>query len=282
MDIGTRLDSWKRECLDLSRPRGPKREKSLLTGAPHEVLDAEGDCMGFAGLNRIGGVIELHTVVIDETLRGKGVSHTLIDAVVRRWRQDRILHGSSIQPPVDLAAAVRGEKPDEKPWRKPLICFTRHPSLAATLISKGFVHPAPTRRWWCLWLRRHPLGILSTRALLSIAFNRFIRGTGMLVLGEELPAGARRVGVVRQWFQRRRRLFHQLSFSSGYRLFLLDTDSMITSRRDSDESMADRLAAMGLDMTLHKRLEPIDSEEVEVWDEGTTDETPFVDLSSEE
>ena len=152
-----------------------------------------------------------------------------------RWSQDRILNGSSVQPSVDLAAAVRGEKPTEKPWRKNLICFTRHPSLAASLIAAGFQHAVPKRRWWSLWLRKHPLGKLNSRTMLSILLNRLLRSLKLLFNGEALPKGAKRPGFFKLWMQRHRRLFHQLTYLSANRLFIFDAASEITVRVRSQE-----------------------------------------------
>ncbi|MGY8702228.1 MAG: GNAT family N-acetyltransferase [Candidatus Poseidoniales archaeon] len=285
MESGEGLSKWKFESLDLERPLSAEKETKRLQRVPHELLILEGNCIGHAALRKLGSSIELHTVVISPEQRSKGYSHVLVEMVLRRWHQDRILHSTSIQPPVNLAAAIRGDKPVEKVWRRPMICFTRHPSLAATLISSGFLHAQKKRRWWTLWLRRHPLGILSTRTMVSLLLNRLSRAVKMLVLAEELPEGAKNAGKIRTLFQHRRRLFHQLSHLSDNSLFILKPEPSLNlhSQRDGEE-IEDKLKAMGLDITVHTRDRDKDirKEESESWDRGAKDETPLVDLTEEE
>jgi len=247
----------------------------------HELLIEDGICSGHAGFRRLGSCIELHTVVIVPELRGTGRSHALLQAVISRWRQDRILNGAGVQPNVDIAAAIRGEEVAEKPWRKDLICFTRHPSLAATLIANGFQYAKPRRRWWSLWMRRHPLGELNTRTVLSLFFNRFLRASTMLFLGEELPPGSKKPGIIKTWFQRRRRLFHQLTYLSENRLFILDSEARYNPRdTEGGDDMQDKLESMGLDISIHTHTRG--KEDATAWDDGEEDEPPFVDMTQEE
>ncbi|HIF16629.1 MAG TPA: N-acetyltransferase [Candidatus Poseidoniales archaeon] len=285
MESGEGLLKWKSGNLDLERPLSAEKETKRLQQVPHELLIIEGNSIGHAALRRLGSTIELHTVVISPEQRGKGYSHILVEMVLRRWHQDRILHSASIQPPVDLAAAMRGDKPVEEVWRRSMICFTRHPSLAATLTASGFVHAQKKRRWWALWLRRHPLGILSTRTLLSLLLNRVSRAVKMLVLAEKLPERTKNTGKIRTFFQHRRRLFHQLAHLSDNRLFILKPASSLNlhSQRDG-EDIEDKLKGMGLDITIHTqdRDKDLRKEESESWDRGAKDEPPLVDLTEEE
>ena len=115
MEVGKSLSDWKAESLDLERPRSYENEEKELQRVAHELLVEDGTCSGHAGFRRLGSCIELHTVVIAPAFRGTGRSHTLLQASISRWRQDRILNGASVQPKVDLAAAVRGEEAVEKP-----------------------------------------------------------------------------------------------------------------------------------------------------------------------
>jgi len=286
MNAGEALSKWKTASLDLESPRGAKKEESALLSTPHVLLTEDGECVGHAAFRRVGSCIELHSVVIATHLRGRGRSHVLLEMALSRWSQDRILNGSSVQPSVDLAAAVRGEEPIEIPWRRDLICFTRHPSLAASLIAAGFNHSLPKRRWWSLWLRRHPLGRLSSRTMLSILFNRLIRGLKLLFSGEDLPKGAKRPGFIKLWMQRHRRLFHQLTYLSANRLFILkaDADVSVGVRSQDEEDMQDRLQGMGLDISIHThdRRDSKSTQDSESWDSGNVDETPFIDLTEEE
>jgi len=281
VNIGESLSDWKATSLDLERPRSSMNEEKKLDRLPHELMIEDGNCSGFAAFRRLGSCIELHTVVIAPSMRGTGRSHALLQAAISRWRQDRILNGAGVQPAVDLAAAVRGEDVVEQPWRRDLICFTRHPSLAATLIGNGFQYAKPKRRWWSLWLRRHPLGRLSSRTIASLVVNRFLRGSSMLIFGEALPAGAKKPGMIKMWFQRRRRLFHQLTYLSGNRLFIHDAESTFIPRdSEGGDEMHDKLEAMGLDISIHTHTRG--KVDTAAWDEGIEDTTPFVDMTQEE
>ena len=281
MEVGKSLSDWKAESLDLSRPRSYENEEKELQRIAHELLIEDGICSGHAAFRRLGSCIELHTVIIAPAFRGTGRSHTLLQAVISRWRQDRILNGASVQPKVDLAAAVRGDATPEQPWRRNMICFTHHPSLAASLIANGFQYAQSKRRWWSLWLRKHPLGRLDSRTMLSLLFNRFLRASSMLFFGEELPHGSKKPGIFRMWFQRRRRLFHQLTYISGNRLFILESEAEFTPRESQDgDDMHDRLEAMGLDISIHTHTRG--KGDADTWDEGEEDDTPFVDMTQEE
>ncbi len=281
MDIGRSLFDWKAASLDLARPRSSENEEKELQRVAHELLIEDGNCSGHAAFRRLGSCIELHTVVIAPSLRGTGRSQALLQAAISRWRQDRILNGSSVQPKVDLAAAVRGEEIVEPPWRKDMVCFTRHPSLAASLIANGFQYAQSKRRWWSLWIRRHPLGRLNSRTMLSLMANRLLRGSTMLFFGETLPPGSKKPGIFRMWFQRRRRLFHQLTYLSRNRLFILEAAAEFIPRDSEDgDDMHDKLEAMGLDISIHTHTRG--KGDADVWDEGEEDDTPFVDMTQEE
>ena len=286
MNAGEALSNWKEASLDLESSRGAEKEEKFLLSTPHVLMIEDGECVGHAAFRRLGSCIELHSVVIAPHLRGTGRSHVLLEKALSRWSQDRILNGSSVQPSVDLAAAVRGEKPTEKPWRRNIICFTRHPSLAASLIAAGFQHAIPKRRWWSFWLRKHPLGKLNSRTMLSILLNRFLRSLKLLFNGEALPKGAKRPGFFRLWMQRHRRLFHQLTYLSANCLFILDAASEFTVRVRSqeDEDMQDRLQGMGLDISIHTNDVEKQSavQDLESWDSGSIEQTPFIDLTQEE
>jgi|TARA_B100000959_G_scaffold284488_1_gene356310 hypothetical protein len=281
VEVGKSLSDWKAESLDLERPRSYENEEKELQRVAHELLVEDGTCSGHAGFRRLGSCIELHTVVIAPAFRGTGRSHTLLQASISRWRQDRILNGASVQPKVDLAAAVRGEEAVEKPWRRDMICFTRHPSLAASLIANGFQYAQSKRRWWSLWVRRHPLGQLDSRTMFSLLFNRFLRATSMLFFSEALPRGSKKPGIFRMWFQRRRRLFHQLTYLSGNRLFILESEAEYTPRDTQDgDDMHERLESMGLDISIHTHTRA--KSDASTWDESEKDDTPFVDMTQEE
>ena len=132
---------------------------------------------------------------------------------------------------------------------------------------------------------KHPNGELSTRTYWALILNRLLLNLPILLFGEPLPSAAKRPGLIRLWFQRRRRIFHQLSHLSHYCLFILSADAPFTTRPQSDaEDMQERLQAMGLDVSIHAHARPEGSseEDLEAWDEGRKDETPFVDLTEEE
>ena len=86
--------------------------------------------------------------------------------------------------------------------------------------------------------------------------------------------------------QRHRRLFHQLTYLSANRLFILDAASEFTVRVRSqeDEDMQDRLQGMGLDISIHTNDVEKQSavQDLESWDSGSIEQTPFIDLTQEE
>ena len=83
------------------------------------------------------------------------------------------------------------------------------------------------------------------------------------------------------WFQRRRRFFHQLTYLSQNRLFILESETEYTPRGPQDgDDMHEKLESMGLDISIHTHTRG--KGDVGAWDEGEEDDTPFVDMTQEE
>lgn len=286
--------------LDLrnpSRNRGGREGKA--SHSPHVIAMVDDNPAAYGELSRRGGVVELHTVLVDPSQRGKGWSHRAVTEARERWRQDIILNGIALPEPIGLEEAIssssraeveeaeqrgvnlgeRGavsEVLDERGLD--LVCFTRSPALAASLHAAGFRMAPQRRRWWTLWLKRHGWGALSTRSATALLLHRIGRGIWMFLRGDPLPNGTKRRNFVTRFFQRRRRLFHQLSHLGDYNLFIL---TRVADREhpnppclvEGDEESSDELSRMGMRIITPNEVvaalkEGSSDEEVAGWDEG--------------
>lgn len=274
------------EHLDL---RAPQRlvviEHRLETGGAILLRDERGP-IGHLDMRRLAGVVEIHSVVIDASMRGQGLSHRLIHQAWERWRQDPILHGRPLVEDVNLAAAVRGEDITPKSLSKPLIAFTRNPAMGAALSAAGFKIASKHRCWWKLWLGRSRLTGLPLRTRLHLIAHRFVAMLRMGLIGEHLPESAERAGVLKRFLQRRRRLLHQLSHLDDYELFMLGVE--MQDRRWPRRGAPSELSEDPLRMMRMTHYQPgagngDDELRIEAWDEGREgDSIPFVDLAEEE
>ncbi|MDE0708772.1 MAG: GNAT family N-acetyltransferase, partial [Candidatus Poseidoniales archaeon] len=72
------LDKMLRTESDLRPSRGVAKETRLGSRTPRIIILEEGEIAGYAELRRAGGAIELATVVVEPTLRGKGLAHQIV------------------------------------------------------------------------------------------------------------------------------------------------------------------------------------------------------------
>ena len=194
------LDAQLRTELDLRPSRGVSKETRLGSKTPRIILLEDGEIGGYAELRRVGGAIELATVVVEPSLRGKGLAHQIVQQAWERWRQDPVLHGTSLGGQVDLVKATRDDNPPQVVQR-PLISFTRDAAMAAALIGGGFTMIPRKRRASRLWLWRSDFAALPILTQLAVAIDRLYRG---LVFSFTSP----------------KRIPHFIRNSRNYRLFV--------------------------------------------------------------
>ena len=194
------LDAQLRTELDLRPSRGVSKETRLGPKTPRIILLEEGEFAGYAELRRVGGAIELATVVVEPQLRGKGIAHQIVQQAWERWRQDPVLHGTPLGGQVDLVKATRDDTGPEV-VRSPLISFTRDPAMAAALVGGGFTMMPRTRRASRLWLWRSDFAALPLWTQICIAMDRLYRGVIFM-------------------FKSPRRISHFIRHSREYRLFV--------------------------------------------------------------
>ena len=275
-DEATWLLQMQYENLDLKKPKKIKKIIYELKTNPGIFLKNKNGIIGYANMQRFGNIIELNTVVIDPKFRGEGHSHKLIYSIWERWKQDPILHGDSFNRELKLPKFQKNTACEFLPCK--LIAFTRNSSLASTFISAGFKMAIPKRKWWSLWLIKSQLNQLRFSQLLYLFFNRIILFVRMLN-GEEVPKNNEN-GVIKRFFQKRRRLFHQLSHMSEYKLFILSTDMQVKewSRKGGPDDDINH-PLKNINITTFSKGKESNPKEITKWDSGEKEKIPYVDLS---
>ena len=173
--LATWLDAQLKVELDLRPSRGIAKETRLGSRTPRVIILEDGEIAGYAELRRTGGAIELATVVVDPSMRGRGLAHQIVQQAWERWRQDPVLHGAPLGGQVDLVKAIKDEN-EPQTVRSPLICFTRDAAMAAALVGGGFTMMPRKRRASRLWLWRSDFAALPLWTQCCIAMDRLSRG----------------------------------------------------------------------------------------------------------
>ena len=194
------LDALLNSELDLRPSRGVVRETRFGPKTPRIIILESGDFAGYAELRRVGGAIELATVVVEPKLRGKGFAHQIVHQAWERWRQDPVLHGTPLGGIVDLSDSSIGEQGPQI-IRGPLISFTRNPAMGAALVGGGFTMMPRKRRASRLWLWSSDFAALPLRIQFAIGFDRLKRGLKLI-------------------FSEPSRIKHFIGNSRNYRLFV--------------------------------------------------------------
>ena len=264
------------ENLDLRKPKSLKKLILYLNKNPGIFIRNNAGIIGFANMQRLGAIIELHTVVIDPQCRGEGHSHKLVYSAWERWKQDPILHGKSFDENITFS-----NKKNKSKIRLPcqLIAFTRNAALASSLTSAGFKIAIPKRKWWSLWIIKTQLAQLNASSVLSIVLNRLMILIKMLI-GEVIPENNIKSGFFKRFLQKRRRLMHQLSNLSEYKLFILSTEMQNKEwprKGGPNEEYYHPLEE--INVTKFSKEKEINPEEIIEWDSGEKEDIPFVDLS---
>jgi len=194
------LDALLKSELDLRPSRGVSKETRFGPKTPRIIILDSGEFAGYAEMRRIGGAIELATVVVEPELRGKGFAHQIVHQAWERWRQDPVLHGTPLGGRVDLSDTSLVERGPQV-IRGPLISFTRDPAMGAALVGGGFTMMPRKRRGSRLWLWSSDFAVLPIRVQLAIGFDRLGRGLKLL-------------------FSEPSRIIHFIRNSRNYRLFV--------------------------------------------------------------
>ena len=194
------LDALLKSESDLRPSRGVVKEARKGPRTPRIIVLESGDFAGYAELRRVGGAIELATVVVDHDLRGKGFAHQIVHQAWERWRQDPVLHGLPLGGKVDLSNSAIVEK-GARVIRGPLISFTRDPAMGAALVGGGFMMMPRKRRASRLWLWKSDFAALPIGTQLAVGFDRLIRGFRLLFIEPS-------------------RIIHFIRNSRNYRLFV--------------------------------------------------------------
>ena len=194
------LDSLLKSELDLRPSRGISKETRKGPQTPRIIILENGEIAGYAELRRVGGAIELATVVVEPKLRGKGLAHQIVHQAWERWRQDPVLHGTPLGGQVDLVKATSGDSGPQV-VQSPLISFTRDAAMAAALVGGGFTMMPRKRRASRLWLWRSDFAALPLMMQFSLAMDRLYRGVIFL-------------------FTSPKRIPHFIRYSRDYRLFV--------------------------------------------------------------
>ena len=262
--------------LDLRKPKSLKKLILQLNQNPGIFIRNSKGILGYANMQRLGNIIELHTLVIDPKFRGEGHSHKLVYSAWERWKQDPILHGKSFVGKINIF-----DDSDKNEIKLPcqLIAFTRSAALASSLTSAGFRIAIPKRKWWSLWIIKSQLGQLNTSSLFNLFLNRFLVFLKMLV-GEVIPVNNIKSGFFRRFLQKRRRLMHQLSNLKEYKLFILSTEMQNKEwprKGGPNEEYYHPLEE--INVATFSKEKQIESEEIIEWDSGETEKIPYVDLS---
>ena len=90
------------ENLDLRKPKNLKKLIAQFNQNSGILIRNNRGILGYANMQRLGRIIELHTVVVDPEFRGEGHSHKLIYSAWERWKQDPILHGKSFDSKINF------------------------------------------------------------------------------------------------------------------------------------------------------------------------------------
>ena len=198
--LATWLDTMLKTEPDLRPSRGVSKEARLGPRTPRIIILDDGEIAGYAELRRTGGAIELATVVVEPSLRGKGLAHQIVHQAWERWRQDPVLHGAPLGGQVDLVRSMQDES-DPQVVRGPLISFTRDAAMAAALVGGGFTMMPRKRRASRLWLWRSDFAALPLRTQFALTMDRLYRGIIFL-------------------FTSPKRIPHFIRHSREYRLFV--------------------------------------------------------------
>ena len=194
------LDTLLKVESDLRPSRGVVKETRKGPQNPRIMILEGGELAGYAELRRVGGAIELATVVVEPKLRGKGLAHEIVHQAWERWRQDPVIHGAPMGGLVDLVNATQDEMGPQV-VRGPLISFTRDAAMAAALVGGGFTMIPRKRRASRLWLWRSDFAVLSLKTQFALAIDRLYRGIIFL-------------------FTSPKRIPHFIRHSRNYRLFV--------------------------------------------------------------
>ena len=248
------LDALLNVEMDLRPSRGVLKETRLGSNTPRVLILEEGEMAGYAELRRVGGVIELATVIVEPKLRGKGVAHQIVQQAWERWRQDPVLHGVPLGGEIDLMKATRDDSGPEV-VRGPLISFTRDAAMAAALVGGGFTMMPRKRRVSRLWLWKSDFAALPLWTQICIAMDRLYRGVIFM-------------------FKSPKRIPHFIRFSRDYRLFVRIPESAerppprmhMRSEREGGVP-SDLMGQMNAVAFTMKDLET-SSEQITAWDEG--------------
>ncbi|MEE2759630.1 MAG: GNAT family N-acetyltransferase [Candidatus Thermoplasmatota archaeon] len=253
--IAVWLDALLEVESDLRVSRGVAKEALMGSQKPRIIILEEGEIAGYAELRRIGGVIELATVVVEPQMRGKGFAHRIVHQAWERWRQDPILHGSSLGGDLDLSKVENEMKGKGQVARLPLISFTRDAAMGAALLGGGFTMIPRKRRASRLWLWKSDFAALPIYSQLVISVDRLIRGVIFL-------------------FKSPSRIAHFMRNSRNYRLFVRvpETAERLPPRlhlRSEGEGgvssdVMDQMEALAFTMA---EIEGT-AEQIAAWDEG--------------
>ena len=248
------LDTLLNVEIDLRPSRGVCKETRLGSNTPRVLILEDGEMAGYAELRRIGGAIELATVLVEPKLRGKGIAHQIVQQAWERWRQDPVLHGVPLGGEIDLMKATQDDSGPEV-VRSPLISFTRDAAMAAALVGGGFTMMPRKRRASRLWLWKSDFAALPLWTQICIAMDRLYRGVIFM-------------------FKSPKRIPHFIRYSRDYRLFVRIPETAerppprmhMRSEREGGvpSDLMDQMDAVAFTM---KDLET-SSEQITAWDEG--------------
>ena len=252
--IATWLDALLNIEMDLRPSRGVTKEALKGSKTPRVLILEDGEMAGYAELRRIGGAIELATVLVEPKLRGKGIAHQIVQQAWERWRQDPVLHGTPLGGQVDLSTEAQNESGPQV-VRGPLISFTRDAAMAAALIGGGFTMMPRKRRMSRLWLWRSDFAALPLWTQFCLAIDRLFRGLIFL-------------------FTSPKRIPHFIRHSRDYRLFVRIPETAerppprmhMRSEREGGVSsdVMDQMDAVAFTMAEIENT----PEQITAWDEG--------------
>lgn len=248
------LDALLNIEMDLRPSRGVSKETRLGSNTPRVLILEDGEMAGYAELRRVGGAIELATVVVEPKLRGKGFAHQIVQQAWERWRQDPVLHGVPLGGEIDLMKATQDDSEPEV-VRGPLVSFTRDAAMAAALVGGGFTMIPRKRRASRLWLWKSDFAALTLWTQVCIAMDRLYR-------------------CVIFMFKSPKRIPHFIRHSRDYRLFVRIPETAerppprmhMRSEREGGVP-ADLLGQMD---AVAFTMEDVDTttEQIAAWDEG--------------
>jgi len=248
------LDALLKTEPDLRPSRGVTKESRKGPLTPRIIILDDGEIAGYAELRRIGGAIELATVIVEPKLRGNGFSHQIVHQAWERWRQDPVLHGTPLGGQVDLSNAAL-ELTGPQIVRGPLISFTRDAAMGAALAGGGFTLIPRKRRASRLWLWKSDFAALPLRTQIAVGFDRLVRGVTFL-------------------FTSPSRIVHFMRHTRKYRLFVRIPETAerppprlhLRSEREGGvaSDVMNKMDALAFTMA---EIETT-SEQIAAWDEG--------------